>query len=92
MERRRLLQLWADKDIARYIRAQACRHFANDVDREAAVDEAWDKIIEMPGHPADIAVRRRAYAAINARYRRAWRRRRSGVHINRQRALKNVHG
>lgn len=77
MERRRLLQLWANAELASYIRCQARRHFGVLEDQEDAVDEAWEKIAELPGAPTAADARHCGFRAIVNLYRRESTRRRA---------------
>jgi hypothetical protein len=80
VNRRRLLQLWRDKGLVEHIRYQARRHFFRLEDREDAVDEAWEKITALTGHPSRDEIKKRALNAINNLYDREHRRRARLVH------------
>ena len=92
MDQRRQLQLWRNKDLVGYVREQAKRHFSCIEDQEDAADEAFEKIAGMPNRSTLPEVRKRAYRAINAMYRRKWRERKHRVHINESRPRLGVHG
>lgn len=67
MNRRRLLKLWANKEILDYINDCARRHFPNITDQEIASDNAWKRIEEMR---KCTDIKKVAYNAIHGMYER----------------------
>jgi DNA-directed RNA polymerase specialized sigma24 family protein len=78
-----MLRLYRDAELARYIEAQARRHFSCREDREDAVTEVWEKFTEAGYIPPGVEARRFAYRKIKNAYDRAlYRRRRAGEIVN----------
>ncbi len=75
MDRRKLLRLWADEDLCEGIRKMSRRRFSCDQDREDACAEAWERIAISPSRMSRKEVMQSARNAIEAMYRREYRRR-----------------
>ena len=75
MNHRYLIRLWADEDLARYIRIIDRRHFSCKEDQQDAFDQAWEEITNLPGRPRRELVVKKVYRAINNFYDRERRRR-----------------
>lgn len=73
MDKRRLLQLWANRELLLSIRHYARRHFPGTADRELAESEAWQAIEEMPSGTLKCELVAAARNAIRAKYMRQWR-------------------
>ena len=79
MNRRTMMRLYRDADLARYIEAQARRHFSCREDREDAIAEVWEKLTAMRYVRSGMEARRFAYRKIKNAYDRSlYRRKRAG--------------
>ena len=79
MNRGMMLRLYRDVGLARYIEAQARRHFSCREDREDAIAEVWEKLAALNHIQPGIEARSFAYRKIKNAYDRAlYRRKRAG--------------
>lgn len=81
MDRRRLLQLWRNKELKELIESQARRYFQNTADAEEAVAGAWKAIESCPRGTSSNSIRSAVCAAVRAKYMRKYRDRQKG-HVN----------
>jgi hypothetical protein len=70
VDQKRMVKLYANTELNRYITDQARRHFKSQQDQEDARQAAWEKIQKAPFYLSDEAYKKLAYQAINAMYKR----------------------
>jgi hypothetical protein len=74
-----MLRLYRDAELARYIEAQARRHFSCREDQEDAITEVWEKLAAVNHIQPGVEARRFAYRKIKNAYDRSlYRRKRAG--------------
>jgi len=93
VDRRRLLQLWRNKELGEFIESQARRYFQNTADMEEAVTEAWSAVEYCSEGTSSNSIRHAVCATIRTKYMRKYRDRKKGrVNISDSRPSKNVNG
>ena len=75
MDRKRMMKLWADKELCECIRIHARKYFKNDQDREDACAEAWERIAFCPTRMSMGNIKKAGKKAMFAMYQRERRRR-----------------